>query len=323
SVRSGAIAWSSSPASRNGGQSPQNVSTPASRFAGGGGGGAAASSTILRNAGPPLMITGPNQMSHAVEGTLQLRLMDTIQDVCAMEPLEELVIVASFGGGALLTASQNKELRHSSNLQPRKASSKQHNPLGAFDASHAGSSGVTTPSRGGLSSAAAGGRRTTNGGMSSLATNTTSPTNTSSSGDDDDDEGDWGLDDSLMHLSQQQTWVSVAPPKAPILIPAVETTTVSIAVSAPWRAEVPLTIEVYFDLGSEVGMVSGPVKKRVPVGRNEACGYHEMLDIAAFRTGEQFLVIKATDDHLRCIHYLVRLRVEHDATNTAGQSPAL
>ncbi|CUG88989.1 Hypothetical protein, putative [Bodo saltans] len=322
SVRSGAIAWSSSPASRNGGQSPQTVSTPASRFAGGGGG-AAASSTILRNAGPPLMITGPNQMSHAVEGTLQLRLMETIQDVCAMEPLEELVIVASFGSGALLTASQqsqNKELRHSSMLQHRKASSKQqHNPLGPCDVSHAGSSGVTTPSRGGLSSAAGGGRRATNGGMSSLATNTTSPTSTSSS----DDEGDWGLDDSLMHLSQQQTWVSVAPPKAPILIPAVETTTVSIAVSAPWRAEVPLTIEVYFDLGSEVGMVSGPVKKRVPVGRNEASGYHEMLDIAAFRTGEQFLVIKATDDHLRCIHYLVRLRVEHDATNTAGQSPAL
>jgi hypothetical protein len=310
SVRSGAVA-SSSPLPANGGQTSQTASTPALRYTGGG------KTTTGRN--PPPTVAGPSHMSHAVEGTLLLSLMDTIQDVCAMEPLEELVIVASFGSGALMTAPSQQDFMNS--VQPRKSFSRQHNPLGTFEFSHAGSSGITTPSRGGLSSGA-GGRRTTitNGGVSSFATNTTSPTNTSST---TSDEGDWGLEGSLINLSQQQTWVSVAPPKAPILVPAVETTTVTIAVSAPWRAEVPLTIEVYFDLGSEVGMVSGPVKKRVPVGRNEACGYHEVLDIAAFRTGEQFLVIKATDDHLRCIHYSVRLRVEHDTATSGGHSPAL
>lgn len=218
---------------------------------------------------------GPSLMSHAVEGSLLLSLVDVIQDVCSMEPLEELVVVASFGSA-------------SSHLRNRSTLSVAANETSTTSLRNASTSAATTPRY---------------GGGSSIAPSASLP----------------DLDSSLMDLTSQQTWVSLSPPKTPILIPAVETTTVSIAVSAPWRTEVPLTIEVFFDLGSEVGMVAGPVKKRVPIGNNEASGYQEAVDIAAFRTGEQFLVIKATDDHLRCIAYHIRLRVEHAAGG--NQSP--
>lgn len=115
-------------------------------------------------------------------------------------------------------------------------------------------------------------------------------------------------------LSHSQNWISVAPSRLPVSLPAVTPVLVRLCINAPWTIDVPVTVTIDFEFngcGDDVGMISGPVRKRSLVGRDGAACYDEEFEISVFKTGEHFLRIVCADDRGRLIAHDIRLQVEH------------